>query len=387
MGKKAQVNAAVLVAIIAGLIIVYILFLPTEERRELLGENETKSSSGKEKGVGVLLLEHPGRLDNIRKIDDRLIPNVYLIEATNAKEIDRVNPFSVRNGLFDKKNRIVKFRLEDLENTDNVLLSFALTKREGILTIKLNDEVVYDYAPKQANVVVKLEKALLEKENSIEFSVSSVGAQFWKTNQYDIENIIIVGDITDASRQESRNVFELTNSEFLNLESATLRFVPYCSSVRNVGTLAVYANNRNIYSAVPICDDPVKPIPILGALNAGENNIVFKTTKGSYSIEQIKIDLSLKETKTIAYYFELSDEQYDDIVDDEKSINVTIKFVDDEKNKRADLNINRHFITLDQDEPVYSKDINNLVERGNNYIEIRPKTALDIVDLKVALYD
>jgi len=157
MNKKAQINAAVLVAIITGLIIIYILFLPTKERMELLGENETTTGGG---GVSVeegdvLLLEHPGRLDIVKRIDDRLIPNVYLVETTNAKEIDKINPFSVRNGWFDKKDRIVRFRLDDFENTDNVLLSFSAKKRKGVLTIKLNDEVIYEYAPKQVNILVK----------------------------------------------------------------------------------------------------------------------------------------------------------------------------------------------------------------------------------------
>jgi len=214
-----------------------------------------------------------------------------------------------------------------------------------------------------------------------------VGIRFWETNEYDLEGMVIVGDITDKSRQESRNIFELTDAEFLNLEKATLRFVPYCSGVINVGTLTVYVNNRNVFSAIPVCDDPVQPIPILGALSAGENKVVFKTEKGSYSIEHIKIDLDLKETKTIAYYFELSDEQFEDVADDNKDVNVTIEFVDDGKNKRADLNVNGHLTRIDQDEPVYSRNIGNWVEKGNNYIEIRPKTTLNIVDLKVALYD
>src|SRR3989344_5999575 len=165
MKKEAQINAAVLVAVIAGLIIIYIMFLPTEERREMLGENKTGAGrASAEKGT-ILLLEHPGRLDTVKKIDDRFIPNVYLIETTNAKEIDKINPFSVRNGWLDKKNYLVRFRLDDFENTGNVLLSFSATKRKGILTIKLNDDVIYEYAPKQINIVVNLEKALLKNEN------------------------------------------------------------------------------------------------------------------------------------------------------------------------------------------------------------------------------
>ena len=47
MLKRAQggMNAAILVAIIAGLIILYIVFLPTSEREKLVEEKTTKTTT------------------------------------------------------------------------------------------------------------------------------------------------------------------------------------------------------------------------------------------------------------------------------------------------------------------------------------------------------
>jgi hypothetical protein len=236
---------------------------------------------------------------------------------------------------------------------------------------------------------VELRKEKLEGINSLEFSVSSVGAAFWATNEYGLDDVRIIGDITDRSRQESRNIFEITSGEFENLEKTSLRFIPYCSNIANVGILDVFVNNRNVYSAAPVCDDPVK-IPILGATDIGENNVVFKTSMGSYSIEQITVELESKDARSLSFFFELDDEQYADVQDGDKSVNLTIAFVDDDELKKADIKVNGKSFPrqLDQDEPYYNKQLrSSQLEEGNNYIEIVPKKLLKIVDLELILWD
>lgn len=384
---KAQqgMSAAILVAIISALIILYILFLPVEEREELLEEKTTITKKADKKNISILLSESPqGILDPAKKIDDRLLPNVFLIETTNAKVLEKLNPFTIRNGWFDKRNKAVSFKLADLENTDNVLLSFLAIKRKGILTAKLNNEIVYEFESPKANIIVELKKNLLKNENTIEFSVSSVGYRFWTTNEYSLDDIKIVGDITDASRQESQNIIELSEAEFNNLEKTTLRFVPFCKNVLNLGTLEISVNNRKVYSAVPVCDDRAE-VPILSALNEGQNRIVFKTSSGSYSIEQIKVDLELKEPRVLTFFFEIAPEQIKDIVDKKKNANLTVEFVDDDKNKRAELSLNGHTIGIDQTKPIFTKLVSDKVREGNNFIELRPKTTLKIVNIKVFL--
>ena len=226
--------------------------------------------------------------------------------------------------------------------------------------------------------------------NDFEFSVSSVGYKFWKTNEYSLDDIKIVGDITDKSKQESRNIFTLTGTELSNIDGAHLRFVPYCRSEANVGVLDVFLNNRELFSAVPVCEDPYKQEIPLGILDSGENRIIFRTNKGSYSVEQIRVKFEEKDIKTTVYYFEVNQSVIDEIEDGEKDIILTIEFVDDEKNKRADININDRLFTIDQEKRIFTKTLNddddpNYIKEGNNFIEIRPRTMLDIVEIKVEL--
>ena len=213
--RKAQggLNAAILVTIIGGLIIIYILFLPEDEREALL-ENKTidrGDDDDDELGEGILLREFIGRIDTVEEIEDKDIPNIFLFETTNAKELQRINPFIVRNGVFDEKIKTIDFGIDDLENVDNVILSFRAKKRDGTLTIKLNNNIIFENDIDSETVSpISLDRALLRDANTLEFSVSSVGFRFWKTNEYSLEDIRVIGDITDKSKQESRNIFTIT---------------------------------------------------------------------------------------------------------------------------------------------------------------------------------
>ena len=386
MQKKSQggMNAAILVAIIAGLIILYIVFLPNSEREKVVGQKPGTTTG---ESPNLLLKVAPGMLSASTGLEDqKSIPNVFLVETTNAKELQKINPFIVRNGWFDKSTKKIDFGIDDPDNTDNVAVSFSAKKRNGALTIKLNNIVVFENEL-ASDVVepVKLSKNLLQKTNSLEFSVSSVGAKFWTTNEYSFENIRIIGDITDTSKQESTNLFTLSESEFSSMDKATLKFIPYCGNVNELGTLDIFINNKKLLSSVPVCDNAYKQSIPKSALNEGENNIVFKTNKGSYSMEQIKIALEFKEPSAKTYFFEIDDSTFKQITEGSKNIELTIKFVDDKKSKRAKLDVNGHAETVETSKITFSKNINNKVSAGNNFVRLEPLEDMEVAELRVEL--
>lgn len=380
------INAAILVAIIAGLIILYIVFLPTAEREKIINEGAEKPAAGEE-NPNVLLKVFPGALSTSKDLEsEKSIPNIFLVETTNAKELERINPFIARNGWFDKKTKIIDFGLEDPDNIDNVVLSFTTKKRSGILTIKLNEEIVFENELASDIIEpVKLSKNKLGKANKLEFSVSSVGARFWTTNEYSLENAKIIGDITDTSKQESANLFTVSGSEYSSMDRATLKFIPYCGNVNELGTLDIFVNNKKLFSTVPVCDNAYKQSIPKSVLNEGENNIVFKTSKGSYSVEQIKIALEFKEPTVKTYYFEIASGTFKKIRSGDKSVDLTLKFVEDKAQKRLKLDVNGHFETLETDKLSFIRRINNKVSEGNNYVRIEPLEDMEVAELKVEL--
>ena len=386
MNKKSQggMNAAILVAIIAGLIILYIVFLPASQRQKLL-DNETSAGSGGSENT--LLRVSIGSLGTAGNLEEsKNIPDAFLIETTNAREIASFNPFIVKKGWFDKKAHSADFDIEDPDNTDNAILSFTAKKSKGTLTIKLNGVVIFESELVSSTAEpVRLSKRLLQKTNTLEFSVSSVGAKFWATNEYSLENVKGIADITDTSRQESTNLFTITESEYASMEKAALRFIPYCGNVNQIGLLEIFVNNKKVFSSVPVCDNQYKQSIPKSALNDGENNIVFKTTKGSYSVEQIKISLEFKEPALKTYYFKIDSQTIKNIRDGDQDVVLSIKFVDGKAQKRLMFDINGNLETIDTDKTLFTKNINNRVSEGNNYVRLEPIDDVEVLELKVEL--
>ena len=389
MRKRAQTgtNAAILIAIIALLIILYIIFIPTAQREKLLEDHATETTATTQENPSTLLRAFPGTLSISKGLESqKSIPDAFLVETTAAKELKRVNPFIVRNGWLDKKTNKFDFELEDPENTDNVMLTFTAKNRQGILAIRLNGNVIFESELTSSSPEpVKLDKKQLGKTNTLEFSVASVGAKFWTTNEYSFENMKIIGDITDKSRQESTNIFTLTDSEFKSTEKATLRFAPYCGAVNDLGLLEIFTNNKKIFSAVPVCDNLYKQSIPKSVLQEGENNVVFRTSKGSYSVEQIKIALEFKEPVVKTYYFEISSDNFNKIRNSQKDLELSIKFADADSTKRAKLDINGHAETVETDKAVFTKNIESKISEGNNFVRLEPLEDLEVVELRIEL--
>ena len=391
MKKKAQASASsasTLLIIIALIIVLYILFLPPETREELLAENATSGEGESEAAEeNILVSENVGTLSYIpTTLEQHSIGNIYLFETTNAEILETINPFIIQNGWFNKKSKALSFKVPDLENTENIMLTITASKTKGILIIYLNNEVIYESQFETITPApISLKKTLLKEDNTLRFELEGVGAAFWKTNEYQFKSMQIVGDVTDLSGQEGQNTFIITNTEYLNMESAKLAFIPYCSGIQGVGKLTIQINNHNVFSAIPICDDPYQQSFSPAILNSGTNEIKFTTAKGSYSIEQTSIVTDLKETKSAIYYFDINQSQYNQITSNEKDATLTLKFVANQENKKATLNVNGHLTEIDQTDPEYSRNIDSWIELGNNYVEIKPKADLHVVELTVKL--
>jgi hypothetical protein len=312
-------NAAVLVAVITLLIIFYILALPPDERSNLLGDEPTTVTlPGQPQQVNKniqelvytgkqnLLLETPGRIDYTALNELEIPLNAFnLYKTTNSKTIEEFNPFYIKNGIGDVTTRNLTFMIENPSIVDNVLLSFKTKKHEGILTIRLNGEIIYEFDIDRLNPEpIKIKKTHLSATNSLDFSVSGVGLRFWKTNEYSFEDIKITGDIQDTTRQDSQNSFFLSEKQGQSIEKARLIFTPECAK-NNVGKLTIQLNGRAVFSQVPDCGSPnfVEFAPNMVII--GKNRIDFSTEYGSYLVDLIKIKLDFKDNEIPVYYFDI----------------------------------------------------------------------------------
>jgi hypothetical protein len=384
-------GAAGLVAIIAALIVLYILFLEPTDREKLLDESTSDDSgfddTDSEEIIKVLLDEEPGRLDYLKGDEFEIdIQAFNLYKTTNAVEIESFNDFSVRNGWFDKKTITKEFSIDDLDNTANVILSFIAKQHSGTLTIGLNGKNIYESDVSTQNVEPIKLREINKGTNTLDFSVSGVGVAFWETNEYSFGNMKVIGDITDISRQKTKNVFTIEPWKYNNLEKATIQFDPECNQ-RNTGVLDVLVNDVNVFSGIPDCGTLNRYEVPVGALDAGVNDVVFTTSEGIYLVDQIRVDLELEELSAPLYWFELEEEEMENVSKGLADVNLTLEFVDDDEDKTLDLNVNGHMRRVDQEEPIYVKNINSWVDEGRNYIKLSPKKTVDIVSVKIEMIE
>lgn len=378
MRRKAQgaSGAATLIGIILVLFIFYILFLPPEERKSLLEEG-TLTTPG-EGSIGSKLLDvAPGRLTfTDKKVIDHSIPNIYLESAQESVILAQENPFTIYKGLFGEQKKRMVFSVDNLNNLESVMLGFSAPYRKGILTITLNGMPVFENAIPVQNVPpVVLPKSLIRETNELEFSVQGSWIQ---RKKFELSDIKVVGVLTDAARQRAESSFMISPTEFDNLESAFLDFFPICNQVQ-VGVMTVSLNGKLLFAAPPACDSLNRQDVFKDDLKEGKNTVSFQIDRGSYRIEQVRLRTTLKPVQSYIQYFDVKQSLYNDVLDKKRKVILKLEFVNDGQSKRADVSVNGKLMALDQKTNIFEREISTAVREGNNYLEIRPLSEMNIV--------
>ncbi len=384
--RKAQDagSAAALVAVIALLIIFYLLFIPPSFRDQILEGNGTLTDSTT--GVNATILKSsPGTLSKISAEEiEHNIPSVTLFSKKESKVLETFPALSVKSSIFGTKTASMQFSMDDLENTDNILLTFIDKKRKGDISVKLNGNEIYNAGIDSENPapISLANRFLVQGNNNLEFTPEKAGFAFWRVNKHELSTLQITGDVKDISRQKSNNIFVVPATEKSNVKRAILRFTPECTTGK-VGKLNVLVNQHSVYYSVPDCGGRIVIEFTPDALREGENTIVFDSEEGSYLIDLIRITSELKEVLQPAYYFEITSEVMSAIRDGQYSLILKLTFTEATEQKSGTLNINGRETSIFQTDRLYTKNINDYVIEGNNAIKITPETTLEIVSMEV----
>ncbi|RJQ17364.1 hypothetical protein C4573_04905 [Candidatus Woesearchaeota archaeon] len=392
MKAQSGSNAAIMVALITLAIILYILFLPPDVRTDLLGENSTDDDGNSDANLNkTLLLEHPGRIDYL-KFDERSheLPSFRMYSTESGEVLKEVKSLYSRNGVFEKSFATMSF--DSGENLNDFLLSFNLEAADGRLILFLNgNEIFNGEVEKGSPEPIPLPSDLIKGKNTLEFRVSSPGWAFWRINEYSFENIKVTANFKDVTTSASEQHFFVSDVEKQNLERGSLTFFPRCDS-KAVGTLLIWLNHKIVYSAIADCG--VKNDVLLNPddIYQGDNILQFKTDRGSYLVDNLRVRTSMKEQLYPIYYFEVDDEFFqtideddpdDDVLESKYNATIRLRFVNDRDNKQGTITFNGISFTFDTDKIQYEKNVDNYLRHGTNAIELEPRTTLDIVDLKV----
>jgi hypothetical protein len=185
-----------------------------------------------------------------------------------------------------------------------------------------------------------------------------------------------------VKKQVAQNTFTISDTEKENLDTAFMDFYPICDQ-RTVGVLTIELNGKIIYSSAPACDSLNRQDLYAEDLRTGKNTVVFRIDRGSYRIENIRVRTILKTVKAHIEFFHVKSSLYNDVLDKERQVILRIEFIDDNKPKRAELNLNGRKDMIDQRDSEYERDVSSWIKEGNNYLELKPLTELDVVRLQV----
>jgi hypothetical protein len=379
-------SAAIFVIIITVMVILYLVFLPPEDRANLLGESSSGSGNG---GVGsnvkqILFSQSPGQLQPPgSNIVEHTMPAFMVFTTTNTAELKSVSNIYVKNSAFSDSFEEVEFFFDD-RTTENVKLSFSVAKRKGNLMVFLNDKKLFEGEIKSPSPApIEIPRELLTQRNVLRFEVSEVGAAFWSTNEYEIENLLISADVTNYGASISEQHFSISAHEMVNMEKAVFEFLPDCPPGRE-GFVNILINNQPIYSSLPDCGVHSSIELSKEFLRQGDNVLTASTQAGAFLLDMPKVVTMLKQSEKRVFYFNVPDSLMQYIGSGQNALVLTLRFADAVSMKAGAIDINDARATFQTQDIIYQVMISpNNIFNGPNSISITPSQPLDVVELRV----
>ena len=387
LSKKAQSGSqsAILIIIITVLLVLFILFLPPEDRDELLGNNQSSDNGGSGGSFSsILLRENPGSLKYVSRSDREFQLSGFRINTVTSGElVTSRNNIYVKNSAFEKDFQTVNFNVNNLL-TNNLLLSFNVQKSVGKLIIKFNGDKIFDgYLGIGSAPPLSIDSQLVDRQNVLEFSVSSPGVAFWRYNEYDLRDVKLFADVTDVTSSVNQQSFSLTSDEVGIMRTASSSYIPVCET-RDIKNFEIKVNNYKVFSGKPDCDVYNTVNIPLEYLFEGTNNMYYGLEEGSILMERPLIVIKMESHRPLTYYFEVEEKYFDgDDLKPNQEYNLELTFPDNEQ-KRFELLINGKVIGFNTARTKEQRLINHYLEPGTNSLQIRPLTDVTITQIRVA---
>ncbi len=395
--RKAQAAgaAAVLLMLIMILMIGYVVVIEPDERAALLGEdfgsssgsNSDSDDAGEINGE-ILLEETPGTIKYLSQDEvEHTLASVNIFTSLEDSVLAEKESIYMKNSMFSEEKGSFSLGIDDLGVTSDLVLSLRVAEvTGGRLQIEFNGEKLLDESVSSGqNINLEIADHLLLEENSIVFSLSGPGAIFWSSNEASLENIKIIGELLDLSSRSASGTFQISETEYDNLETLEFNFQSDCAPSED-GKLTIFVNNEEIYSATPNCDAQMGSIELSTSLiNLGQNTVEFSTVDGDYTIYGIKVVSKLEDIEYPTYYFSLSLEEFEEVDDGDDRVELTLDFSDEGDTKRGYVSINGYKRSFDTTSSSYAFDISEYIDTGNNAVKIIPTRTLDVRQLTVEI--
>ena len=396
--RKAQgaTGAALLIVTLAVVIILYLLFLPDDVTKDILGG--TGGGTGGQGGVPgvtttggaprtVLLSQNVGRLAPPAPNQiEHTIPSFTIFTSTNAMELKRMSTIKVKNSAFSDDTVTITFPYDE-RSTTSPMLSFNVRKTSGDLIISLNgDEIFSGPLDSGSPPPIRLPESMLRGNNELTFKASGTGLAFWRSNLHELVNVIVSGEVTDRSASTSSQHFSISQQEYDAMQFGELTFLPNCDP-QFTGRLRISLNFREIYSGFADCGVPNKIEVAKEILKPGDNSITFVSEQGQYLVDMVKLTTKIQGQDVPVFYFNLPSYIYDMLYYNDALLFITVRFADARSQKVGVLNVNGFETSFNSQNMMFTTQVDPefLLPGPNSMIIIPQGKPLDIAELRVEL--
>lgn len=390
--KKSQSNPAVLIAIITLVMILYLILIPPDFREEILNDSNSTDGTSYSNYDVTYLDKNPGYWSyHSLKTMDHDLNSFNLMSRTEAKNIMDAKSLKAKSTAFSKEVGSFTFNIQDIRKTENVYIDLKIAALSGNAQLKVNGYVLKDITGNSREYVVGIDKNyLVEGDNHVEVSSERVGFSFWSSNSIDVSSAKVFADLVDDSGLSSSQKIWIAKDELINIDDATFRYYAGCE-VSTAGRLDIILNGVVIFTGIPDCKmlntiEHINP----SILKEGDNLIDFKASSGRYLFDNLLFKSQLKDNEYPTYYFTISNSDFKKLQTGLIDVNLTFTFVNDRDYKEVEALLNGNSIGVSTYDRTYTVEVDPIYDlnEGNNVLEIKPKSSLHIVEVKLrGVYD
>src|SRR3989344_1315725 len=381
-------SVAVIIILIALFMVLYILFVPPDVRRDLLEGTNLSGGASVDKAADKreLIAESPGTVFPVKSaVSLHKLPNMNLFLKTEPKIVNLSSSLVIKKGLFSDSSPVLRFSLASLADTNKVNLVFSVSKSSGELRIKVNGNTFYAEEIGSPGIkVVEVPTSYLQKNNELEFSVST---KVFGSNVYSLQDVSVKQEFELRNAEETRT-FSLSEREKNSMESAVISFRQFCNERLESGLadFRVNVNGREAFRKKISCLNTDESFEIKKSLFLeGTNSISFVIEEGDFLFTDVELRVKSKESEFPSYTFALTPENFDDIEDGGRKLTLSLFLENNKENKNARLEINSNEFLMRTDSDKFELNLRDYVVDGTNFLRIVPSNTFSIVGLKVVL--
>ncbi len=302
--RRGQGGAAILIALIAALIILYILFLPPAERAALLGEGTPGTGPGgvTTPAADIVYSSPVGRVvAPLTPITSDDLSSVVIRSVEQGGVIASRTTALASNNVFEKQSTKINFTANP-SLTRNAYLSMTIRSVSGgNLVIYLNGQEIYN-RPVTSRAFPALALTNLQESNELEITTTNVGFAFWRTNVVTVSDLKVTGDVTDLSNAAGSQRFILSAEDLRDVKKAQLEFVPICA---RPGPVTLTLNDASLYEGTPDCENRNTLELAPTRLKEGENILRWSTKTADILIDLGRVTLESKKQDNKVFTFQI----------------------------------------------------------------------------------